>query len=205
MSDQERIAAYHRVSGLRKIESRLADGTRGILRVAGEYEGVTWLEKKSCLLESLAWEFKSLCHLQDMSLVPLVDLELGCQGVFFMEQINHGATLREYAEATICGDVSPWLWEELLEHTATQLDIFWQMGWVLGDLHGRNLVIGLGEDASWVLRLIDLEFAVRPDGQHPLVEVSICSTPEDDLERLLSDLELGIAVEPGLEILRQVL
>lgn len=205
MSKKERSVAYQQVSGLRTIESRLADGTRGILRVAGQYEGMTWLEKKSCLLESLAWEFECLCQLQETSLVPVVDLAVGGEGVFFIEQINHGATLREYAEATACGYVSPLLWEEIIEQTAIRLAMFWEMGWVHGDLHARNLVIGLGEDAYWDIRLIDLEFAVRPDGSAPPVEVSICSTPEDDWARLLEDLEFGMVLEPGLDILRQVL
>lgn len=202
----DRSLAHQRVSSRRTVSSRYKDGTRAIIReLDSDNHGQIWISKTQHCLDSLQWEFECLAALQDFGLVPEIDLSSGCQGQFSMVRIAHGATLAEYAEATSLNEIPVAIFREICEVAVDALERFWGLGWVHGDLHGRNLVVDLTPDCQWQVPIIDLEFASTPDGDFPPVEQSSIDTSEGDRDRLLEDLYRVITEFNGSEALLDIL
>ncbi len=182
------VVAYNAVAERRTSVARYADGTRANLREEGAYGGQAWISKGQECLDSLQWEFECLVALQDTGLVPEVDVDLGCESRFFMVRVNNAATLAEYAEAAAEGEIPVSVFRDVCKTALQTLEEFWDLGWVHGDLHSRNLVVSLSRTGKWEVLLIDLEFAITPDGDEPPVEQSTIDSADGDAARLLEDL-----------------
>ncbi|WP_338442573.1 hypothetical protein VZG28_06405 [Synechococcus elongatus IITB4] len=202
----DRSRAYQTVAERRSVLSRYKDGTRAIIQEEDSNDGdVIWISKTQNSLDSLQWEFECLAALQESGLVPEIDLDLGCDGRFYMTRVGHAATLAEFAEATSLGEIPVALFREICTVAVDTLEQFWDLGWAHGDLHGRNLVVALTPDNQWQVPIIDLEFATTPDGESPPVEQAIIDTPEGDRDRLLEDLYRVATEFNGSEPLLDVL
>lgn len=162
-------AIYQMINQQRRLEERFRDGNNGDLTL----HQPGWIHKQDKVgVAFCAHEFRSLQKLQDSGLVPIVDEEEGILGYpdgFLMEQIGEGATLQEYAEAVILGQVDPKSLVDLFEKVGKLVNQFWAMGWIHNDLHLRNIVIGWPEE-TWQPYIIDLATSYHQDFEAEFAE-----------------------------------
>lgn len=188
--DMQKI--YSKVCGTRAINSRFADATRGLV----ELEKMGWVRKTYPLGsdESIEWEFRCLGELQGLGIVPELDEDEGWDGGIVMECIDFGAGLFEYVQGYFLGIVDGESLEEIFRATRVVLEEFWEAGWTHGDLHTRNIVVGLGEK-GWQAFIIDFSHSYSEENRAEFAEM-YCLIEEElpgaegDEEFLKSDLWL---------------
>lgn len=187
----EKLGLYNRVCQWRPFHERASEGTMSTVVEAGD----GWLMKSDNVGEELVErEFQILLALQGSDLVPDVDEEEGVFGYpdsFLIKRINNGASLGEYLRFFLTGDMDEvFLWE-IFEATAEKINEFHSKGYVHGDLHDRNIVVGMNKGCTlFVPYLIDFGFSFHEDdGPHALDRTSI-ETADEDNEYLVETLGL---------------
>lgn len=180
------MGLYELVVARRSLESRLSDGESATL----SYEGDGWLQKSDNIggPELAEREFYNLLSLSNKGICPEVNEDEGVYGFpssFLIERINNGATLGEYLRVFLEGDMDVTSLKELLEDVADKINRFHQLGWVHGDLHDRNIVVG----PDLVSYIIDLGYSFRIGEENAGIDVSTIEDADEDNKYLLDALE----------------
>lgn len=195
---------YTKIANRESIKTRLDRGTCATLVQAGD----DWLVKEDAPGEQgVAWEYQVYSHIGDKGLlgdiVPEVALEEGDE-TLFIKKINNAATLADYVagyqEGLLPLDVLKCLFKQVGEVVAR----FHESGYVHGDLHSRNIVIGMDRKcAHFRAYLIDLASAYHAELEEEFCEYWMyiqeeLYTPEDDL-RYLEEHILEICSDHEIE------
>ena len=197
----ELLDTYCRVAESETLSQRLTRGNNADFRRYGQdANGATWLLKTDKPgREMVAWEFDRLVELAPKGLVPPVAEDRGVFGYpegFLIRCVDNGATLEDYVAGYAAAQVSQELLEQLFAAVGDLLHKFWyDLEWVHGDLHLKNIVVGVDLGGTeWHPCIIDLATSYSPDTRQKFAE-QYCMIAEDllswkdDMERFSFTLE----------------
>lgn len=157
------LEIYTKVSNSKTFAERASQGNSAIVMDAGD----GWVGKRDKPgIDLVAREFHILAALQelDCNICPEIDLDYGCPGEFMIRKINNGGTLEEYILEFLFNDLDRNLLVDLLKMIAFKLNTFWDNGYIHGDLHLNNIVIGIERGGkAWDPYLIDFGYSFHQD------------------------------------------
>jgi hypothetical protein len=190
---------YNMVAGLATVVARTTRGACGNLILAGNWNGYNWFEKGDkpgmpCDFMGrpmVYWEWKVLCNLQGLGIVPTVDTETSPLegGVFYIECINNAATLGDYVVAYLDGLLPFEMIKEILLLAKEVVDKFHACGYCHNDLHSNNLVVG-HDRKGWRVYVIDVALATLNGRIPDWLDSNFCISddPEQDILYLIEDI-----------------
>ena len=155
--------AYHVVSTSATLKSRLGRGANSNISLYGEEGGRKWIRKSPLDGECeklISNELSILRRLQGTGVVPTLhedylDDSWGEEEDIVMELLNNAATLGDYAEAAVAGEIPMNLFKAIVVEAASSLEVFHSTGCVHGDLHANNLVVTIDLKGNWKVIVID--------------------------------------------------
>lgn len=199
------------------LEERLNRGANGSLSLYGENSsGVKYLLKETRPGENeklIKNELKVLRYLNRKGAVtPLLhedwqDDSYGEPDGVCLVMINQGASLGDYCEGYFQGIVPLETFKEIIISTKKAIDSVHKCGIIHNDLHANNIVVSLVNN-QWKAYVIDFGWSFAEKKGIPSwmerERVSWAEEPEDDLKRLVEDLEgripLGGEDPPFMEV-----
>lgn len=164
---------YDTVASSKSLRTRFSRGANGNISLAGEEGGTKWLTKKAKHFNddgSIPNELAILEHLQETGVVPklhpswkgLQEPSRALQGYLNpgissirMELLDNAATLQEYAEACLDGELPLEVFGAILKATRDAINAVAGMGITHNDLHYHNIVVCLSTDGEWQAKMID--------------------------------------------------
>lgn len=189
ISADDMLETYNYVSQRETAASRYKRGQCAFLREAGD----GWLQKSDKSgFELIEHEFEVLLELQDSGLVPKIDEDEGIFGYpasFYIKKIDNAATVGDYCEVFLAGEISKDAFFPLMEAVGELMTAFWDLGWVHGDLNQNNIVIGMTKGGrSWRPYIIDTAFSFREEEGNLGLDRSTIETVDEDKDYFIDCL-----------------
>lgn len=153
-------ATYRRVAAADSFATRAGRGTMSLVRELDD-GGVEKSDRPDDL-PLVAREFIITDHLAASGVVPRVDVDAGLYGYplsFQMQKINNGGTLQDWLQAHAQQAMPRELWAQLFRRLQHNIRRVWDLGVIHGDLHVRNVVIGLNAEQQ-ALEPVVIDFGV---------------------------------------------
>ena len=153
-------ATYRRVAAADSFATRAGRGTMSLVRELDD-GGVEKSDRPDDL-PLVAREFIITDHLAASGVVPRVDVDAGLYGYplsFQMQKINNGGTLQDWLQAHAQQAMPRELWAQLFRRLQRNIRRVWDLGVIHGDLHVRNVVIGLNAEQQ-ALEPVVIDFGV---------------------------------------------
>jgi hypothetical protein len=166
------LAEYNRVATAESFASRASRGTMSLVRELDD--GIVEKSDRPDDVPLVAREFIITDHLVTSGVVPRVDVNEGLYGYpvsFQMEKINNGGTLQDWLQAHAEQAMDRDLWDQLLTRLQRNIRQVWEHGVIHGDLHVRNVVIGL-DQAGKQLEPIVIDFGVSQLNEDTLLALA---------------------------------
>jgi serine/threonine protein kinase len=118
-------------------------------------------DKGDWLVDLIPREFEihSYLTLEGCESVPPLDETLSNESQLVMPLIDSAATLEDYLLDVATGELSIEVAIDILEAVRIALEDFYSYGIIHGDLHCRNILIGL-QDGGWRAYIIDVGLSV---------------------------------------------
>jgi hypothetical protein len=187
---------YAAICAARTLIERLDDGGNATLKPWA----TGWLAKSDRIgvEPQVAYEYEIYKALEAEGLAGVVTPEcLLEEGVFgypdtiIISQINMGASIGEYAEAYLAGQMPAELWLDLCQKTGEVINTFHDGDFVHCDLHCGNVVIEITVDGEWRPVLIDFGVSSFPkelEYPYALNNYNVLN-PQSDIPFLVWSLE----------------
>lgn len=187
--------AYNTVASV-NLQTRLTRGFTANIELAGEESGVAYVRKsfKSGMCEHLLEnEIYWLRELHDLGLTPNLhpDYLEDDYGDILMQRINLAASLGDYCEAYLGGEIEASDLKAIFIATQEVLEAWSVLGLVHNDLHADNICITCSPTTGWRAYVIDLSWSY-PEGDLPdWIDYERSWNAyefDDDLQYLVKDL-----------------
>ncbi|MCS5691286.1 hypothetical protein NZK33_04705 [Cyanobium sp. FGCU-6] len=164
-TDLTPLQVYHQVSQAGSFASRADRGTMPLVREL--VDGVVQKSDRRDEIPLVAREFILTEHLRGTGVVPLIDVDEGLYGYplsFQMEKINNGGTLQDWLEFHSRTPIPREVWAEIFQGVSHGIRAVWAAGVLQGDLHVRNVVIGIDQSGLRLKpHIIDFGVAVMDE------------------------------------------
>jgi hypothetical protein len=163
---------YRRVTQADTFANRAGRGTMSLVRELDD--GIVEKSDRPDDVPLVAREFIITDYLATTSVVPRVDVDEGLYGFplsFQMQKINNGGTLQDWMQAHAQQAMPRDLWAQLFKRLQHNIRRVWDLGIIHGDLHVRNVVIGLDE-AEKALEPIVIDFGVAQLEEQSLLSLA---------------------------------
>ncbi|WP_017304825.1 protein kinase domain-containing protein [Spirulina subsalsa] len=191
---------YTQVATNTPLSYRLQRGQNAVISLYGEENGKKWLLKTPRVGENpniIANEIEIIRQLQDSSIVPelhpeYLDDSWGESEEYAMLMINNAASLGDYAEAALAGEIPLETLGEILKVSLESIDQLHRYNIIHNDLHGNNLVISINTQGEWQVYIIDFGWSYTQNDLPNWIAYErawIAQEPEDDMNYLANDLE----------------
>lgn len=190
--------AYNLVASSDKLSSRLERGQNAVIELYGEEGGKKWLTKtpRPGENENLhSNELEILRHLQETGVVPelhddYLDDSWGECSEIVMLMLNNAASLGDYAEAALAGEIPMGIFKAIVAEARNSLEVFHSAGVIHNDLHANNLVVTIDLKGNWKVYVIDFGWSYK--GEIPewmeYERTWIAEDEEEDIRYLKTDL-----------------
>lgn len=154
------LEIYNRVAAAESFAARAGRGTMSLVRELDD--GSVEKSDRPDDVPLVAREFIITDHLCGSGVVPAIDVDGGLYGhplSFRMEKINNGGTLQDWLEVHAELAIPREIWAQLFSRLQRNIRRVWEAGVIHGDLHVRNVVIGL-DAAGSALEPVVIDFGV---------------------------------------------
>jgi len=184
-------AAYNLVASSEQLNSRLTRGQNAVIELYGEEYGKKWVSKTPRPGENdhlHSNELNILRRLQDTGVVPelhedYLDDSWGECSEIVMLLLNNAASLGDYAEAALAGEIPMGIFRAIVVEAKKSLEVFHGTEVIHNDLHANNLVVTIDLKGNWKVYVIDFGWSYQ--GEVPdWMEYERTWIAEDEIEDL---------------------
>ena len=173
------LDVYNLIQEMDTVGARFGRGTQSTITNLGD----GWILKEDArgAVPQTEWERSVYELIEGIGLAPECDL---AENQLIIRMINAAASLEDYATAFAVQGYPKSIWVDLCRDVGEIIARFHRAGFVHGDLHLGNIVVGLENRCTLRPLLIDFGTTQHPDLEEYPHELTIDPSEDADLNRL---------------------